>query len=187
MAQNANAIRVGMVLDHQNKLWRVMKTQHTMPGKGGAFIQMELRDVRTGTKLNERFRSSEAIETVELDKKDYQYLYGDSDTVTIMDINSYEQETINRDLIGDQAAYLQEGMNIIVESFEGSPIGVELPETVILEIADTGAVVKGQTAVAGYKPAILSNGVRTSVPPFVATGDKIIVKTIDGSYVERAK
>lgn len=187
MKQNANSIRVGNVIEHQNKLWRVTKTMHTMPGKGGAFVQMELKDAKTGTKMNERFRSSEDIERVRLDQTEYQYLYGDDDTITVMDMTSYEQKTLNKDLLGDMAAFLTDGMMIVIESHDGTPMGVTLPDTVVLEVAETESVVKGQTAASSYKPAILSNGVKTTIPPFIGVGEKIIVKTEDASYVERAK
>ncbi len=187
MKENANSVRVGDVVDLQGKLCRVLRTQHTMPGKGGAFVQMELRDVVNGTKLNERFRSSEGVELIDLDKKNYQYLYGDEDTLTFMDLESYEQMQVGKKLIGDDAVYLHDGMQVKLESYDGKPIGVELPETVILAVAETEAAVKGQTSAASYKPAILENGVRSSVPQFVSIGDKLIIKTEDGSYVERAK
>lgn len=184
---NANSIRVGNVIEHQNKLWRVARTMHTMPGKGGAFVQMELKDVRSGTKLNERFRSSEGVEKVRLDQKDYQYLYAEDDNLTFMDPETYEQIILNKELLGDQFAFLQDGMKIILESYEGSPIGVELPEMVTLEVVDTEAVVKGQTAASSYKPAMLNNGIRVMIPPFIGTGERIVVKTTDSTYFERAK
>ena len=187
MKQNANSVKPGNIIEHQNKLWRVVNTQHTMPGKGGAFVQMELKDVRTGTKLNERFRSSEDLERVRLDQKNFQYLFGDGETVTVMDMENFEQKELNIEIFGDQAPFLQDGMVVIVESHEGSPLGVELPDSVTLEVSETEAVVKGQTAASSNKPAVLENGVKTMVPPFVDAGDKIIVKTADGSYVERAK
>jgi elongation factor P len=187
MTQNANSINPGNVIEHKNKLWRVIKTAHTMPGKGGAFVQMELKDVSSGTKLNERFRSSENIERIRLDQEDFQYLYGDSDTITLMDMTTYEQKEVSIELFGDLAIYLQDGMKVIIESHEGKPLGITLPDTVTLEVTETEAVVKGQTAANSNKPAILDNGVKTMVPPFIEVGEKVIVKTEDGSYVERAK
>lgn len=187
MKQNANSVKPGNILNHQNKLWRVVKTAHTMPGKGGAFVQMELKDVQSGTKLNERFRSNEDVERVRLDQRECQYLYGDTDSVTVMDMTSYEQETLDKEIFGEGALYLKDGMQLMIESHEGKPLGVELPESVALEVVETESVVKGQTAASSNKPATLENGIKTMVPPFIEVGEKIIVKTEDGSYVERAK
>lgn len=188
MKINGNSIRVGMIIEHQNRLWRAVKTQHTMPGKGGAFMQVELKDIREGTKLNERFRSSDTVERVSLEQRDYQYLYSDGNTFTFMDTEIYEQIELSADMIGeDQVPYLQENMTVTIESYEGSPISVQLPNTVVLEIVEADAVVKGQTASSSFKPAILENGVRTLVPPHVASGTRVVINTDDGSYVERAK
>ena len=188
MKINGNAIRPGMVIEHQNRLWRAVKTQHTQPGKGGAYLQVELKDIRDGTKLNERFRSSETVERARLDQKPHQYLFADGDMYTFMDSENYEQISLSGDLIGeDQTVYLQEGMIVNIESFEDSPISVQLPDTVVLEVTEADAVVKGQTASSSYKPAKLENGVKTLVPPHITTGTRIVVNTADGSYVERAK
>ncbi|MDH5749869.1 MAG: elongation factor P [Rhodospirillales bacterium] len=188
MKINGNAIRPGMVIEHQNRLWRAVKTQHTQPGKGGAYLQVELKDIRDGTKLNERFRSSETVERARLDQKPHQYLFADGDMYTFMDSETYEQISLSGDLIGeDQTVYLQEGMIVNIESFEDSPISVQLPDTVVLEVTEADAVVKGQTASSSYKPAKLENGVKTLVPPHITTGTRIVVNTADGSYVERAK
>ncbi|MFQ5784248.1 MAG: elongation factor P [Alphaproteobacteria bacterium] len=187
MKINGNAIRPGMVIEHQGRLWRAVKTAHTQPGKGGAYLQVELKDIRAGTKLNERFRASESVERVRLDEKDYQYLYADGDQLTFMDTETYDQITLPRDMIGDQGVFLQDGMMITVHSYEGEPLSVQLPETVVLEVSETEAVVKGQTAASSYKPAMLDNGVRTMVPPHIETGTRIVVHTTDGSYKERAR
>lgn len=188
MKIDGNAIRPGMVIEHQNRLWRAVKTAHTQPGKGGAYLQVELKDIRDGTKLNERFRSSEKVERVSLSQKEYQFLFADGDMYTFMDSETYEQVTLTADQIGeDQTPYLQDGMTVIIESHEDSPIGVQLPDRVTLEVVETEAVVKGQTASSSYKPAILENGVRTSVPPHVEAGTRVVVNPTDGSYVERAK
>lgn len=186
MKIKGNAVRAGMVLEHNGELWLAVRSHHTMPGKGGAFQQVELKNVRTGSKLNERFRATEDVERVRLDQRPYQYLYGDDDLLTFMDTETYEQIEIERDLVGDGAGYLQDGMVVTVESHEGRPIGVALPETVVLEITETEAVVKGQTAAASYKPAILANGLRIMVPPFVESGTRVVVNTADGSYAKRA-
>ncbi len=188
MKINGNAIRPGNIIEHQGRLWRAVKIQHTQPGKGGAYLQVELKDIRDGTKLNERFRSSETVERVRLDQKQYQFLYGDGDDYTFMDSDSFEQITLNIDFIGEDAAkFLQEGMNVMIESYEDSPIGVELPETVTMRIVEADPVVRGQTAASSYKPAVLENGVRVMVPPHVESGTRVVVNTADATYVERAR
>lgn len=188
MKINGNAIRPGNIIEHQGRLWRAAKIQHTQPGKGGAYLQVELKDIRDGTKLNERFRSSETIERVRLDQKEYQFLFADGDDYTFMDNNTYEQITLNVDLIGeDQAKFLQDGMAVNIESYEESPISVALPETVTMEIVEADAVVKGQTASSSYKPAVLENGVRVMVPPHIESGTRIVVNTADVTYMERAR
>ena len=187
MKINGNAIRPGMVIEHKDRLCRAVKIQHTQPGKGGAYLQVELRDIRDGTKLNERFRSSETVERVRLDQKPYQYLFADGDMLTFMDNETYEQVSINSDLVGEPLPFLQEGMGVTIESYEGSPISIELPESVVMEVTEADPVVKGQTAASSYKPALLENGVRVMVPPHIEMGTRIVVSTADGSYVERAK
>ncbi len=188
MKINGNAIRPGMVIEHQGRLWRAVKIQHTQPGKGGAYLQVELRDIRSGTKLNDRFRSSETVERARLDQKEYQYLFADGDMFTFMDNESYEQITLEREMIGeDQIPFLQESMNVTIESYEEDPIGVQLPDHVILEVTEADAVVKGQTTSSSYKPAMLENGVKTLVPPHIEAGTRIVINTADVSYVERAK
>ncbi|RIK94336.1 MAG: elongation factor P [Proteobacteria bacterium] len=181
-----NAIRPGNVIEHQGGLWKAVKIQHTQPGKGGAYMQVELKNLRDGRKLNERFRSADAVERVRLDQKDYQYLFEADGKYTFMDTETFEQIEIDGELIGEQAAFLQDGMMVIVESYEGEAIGVSLPEFVTLEVVETEPVVKGQTAASSYKPAKLDNGVRTMVPPFINTGDRIIVATADSTYSKRA-
>ena len=187
MKINGNSIRPGNIIEHQGKLWRAVRIQHTQPGKGGAYLQVELKDIRTGTKLNERFRSSETVERVRLDEHPYQFLFASGDEYTFMDQNTFEQITLNGEMIGDPAVFLQEGMIVTLESYEGSPISVELPETVIMQIVEADAVVKGQTASSSYKPAKLENGVRVMVPPHIESGTRIVVNTADSTYVERAK
>jgi elongation factor P len=187
MKINGNSIRPGNIIEHQGRLWRAVKTQHTQPGKGGAYLQVELKDIRDGTKLNERFRSSETVERVRLDEKQYQFLFADGEDYTFMDSESFEQITLNADLIGEPAAFLQEGMTVSVESYEDSPISVSLPETVVMQIVEADPVVKGQTAASSYKPAKLENGVRVMVPPHIESGTRIVVNTADATYVERAK
>ena len=186
MRIQGNAIRPGNVLEHKGGLWRAVKVQHTQPGKGGAYMQVELRNLRDGTKLNERFRASENVERARLDQRPYQYLFSDGERHTFMDNESFEQVEIDSETIGEAAVFLQEGMEVTVESFEGQTIGVELPDQVALEVSETEPVVKGQTAASSYKPALLENGVRSSVPPFIGVGDRVVVSTADGSYVRRA-
>ena len=181
MKINGNAIRPGNVIEHKGGLWRAVKIRHTQPGKGGAYAQVELKNLR-----DERFRSSEDVEKVRLDQKPHQFLFSDGEMLTFMDTDSYEQVSIPADLMGEDAAYLQDGMEVMIDSYEGSVIGVTLPETVTLEVTETEPVVKGQTAASSYKPAKLENGVRTTVPPFVGTGDKVVINTEDGSYARRA-
>ena len=187
MRINGNAIRPGNVVEHKGGLWRAVKISHTQPGKGGAYLQVELRNLLDGSKLNERFRASENVEKVRLDQKDHQFLFGDGDSFTFMDTKTYDQIALNADQLGEQAAYLQDGMTVSIESHEGAVIGDALPEHVTLEVMDTEPVLKGQTAAASYKPAVLENDIRSSVPPFVGVGDKVVVNTEDGSYVKRAE
>jgi len=188
MKINGNAIRPGNVIEHQGRLWRAVRIQHTQPGKGGAYLQVELKDIRGGSKLNERFRSSETVERVRLDQREYQFLYADGDDYTFMDNETYDQITLNVDFVGpDAARFLQDGMTVMIESFEGSPIGVSLPETVIMKVTEADPVVKGQTASSSYKPALLENDVRIMVPPHIEAGTRVVVNTADGSYVGRAK
>ncbi len=187
MRINGNAIRPGNVVEHKGGLWRAVKIAHTQPGKGGAYLQVELRNLRDGSKLNERFRASENVEKVRLDQKEHQFLFGDGDSFTFMDSETYDQVALNSDQLGEQAAYLQDGMAVTIESYEGAIIGVALPEHVVLEVVETEPVLKGQTAAASYKPAVLENDIRSSVPPFVGVGDKIVVNTEDGTYVKRAE
>ncbi|MBE0531512.1 MAG: elongation factor P [Rhodospirillales bacterium] len=188
MKINGNAIRPGMVIEHQGRLWRAVKVQHTQPGKGGAYLQAELKDLRDGTKLNERFRSSETVERVHLEQKEYQFLFTDGDMYTFMDNETFEQISFSAELIGeDQVPFLQEGMAVTVGSHEGQTISITLPDTAIFRIVEADAVVKGQTAASSYKHAILENGVRILVPPHVETGTRVVVNLADRSYVERAK
>ncbi len=188
MKINGNAIRPGNIIEHKDRLWVAVKTQHTKPGKGGAFMQVELKDIQTGTKLNERFRADEMVERVRLEQRQHMYLFTEGDKFTFMDQQNYEQVEIDADLIGEQSVpFLQENMLVDIEFHEGTPLAVSLPDTVIMEITEADAVVKGQTASSSYKPAMLENGQRIMVPPHIATGTRVVVNTDDGSYVERAK
>ena len=187
MKINGNEIRPGNVIEHKGGLWTAVKTQAVKPGKGPAYAQVELKNAIDGTKLNERFRSSETVERVRLEQKDYQFLFADGDMLTFMDSDTYDQIQIPRDLLEERAAFLQDGMKVTVESHEGRPIGVAIPDQVTLEVVEAEPVVKGQTASGSYKPAVLSNGVRTMVPTYITAGTRVVVMTADGSYVERAK
>ena len=187
MKIDGNAIRPGMVISHKDRLLLATRIQHTQPGKGGAYLQVELKDVRDGTKLNERFRSSETVERVRLYDKAYQFLFADADHFTFMDTETYEQISLARHLVGDKACFIQDGMTVTVQSCEDEPIAVSLPETVVLTVEDTQAVVKGQTAASSYKPATLDNGLRVMVPPHIAAGTRVVINTEDSTYRERAR
>ncbi|HUF45936.1 MAG TPA: elongation factor P [Aestuariivirgaceae bacterium] len=187
MKINGNEIKPGNVILHNDQLWVAVRTAHVKPGKGGAFAQVELKNVVNGSKLNERFRSSETVERVRLEQKDYQYLYDQGDTLVFMETETYEQIEMPKDFLGDRAAFLKEGMMVVVDSYEGKPIGVALPDQVTLEVVEADPVVKGQTATSSYKPAVLENGVRILVPPFVAAGERVVVDTNEATYVKRAE
>ncbi len=187
MKINGNAVRPGNVIEHKGRLWRAAKIQHTQPGKGGAYLQVELRDIRDGTKLNERFRASESVERVRLDQRPFQYLYADGEMLTFMDNETYDQVTLHSDMVGEPAVFLQDGMEVTIESYEDDPISVILPDNVVMEIVEADPVVKGQTASSSYKPAKLENGTRIMVPPHIETGTRVVVTTAEGAYVERAK
>ncbi|MEM7694114.1 MAG: elongation factor P [Pseudomonadota bacterium] len=186
MKINGNEIRPGNVLEHQSSLWAAVKVQHVKPGKGGAFAQVELKNLLDGRKLNERFRSADTVERVRLEQKDFQFLYEQGEDLVFMDLNTYEQLELNKDFVGERAAFLQDGMTVTVEMYEEKPIGISLPQHVTLEITEADAVVKGQTASSSYKPAVMENGVKVMVPPFIGAGEKIIVDTGSIEYVKRA-
>ncbi len=187
MKIDGSAIRPGMVLEYNGKLVVVTNIKIGTPGNLRSFNQVEMKDVKTGTKTNYRFGSDEKVDRVQLDQKQYQYLYSEEDMLVFMDTENYEQIHMNKELVGEAIAFLQENMNVMIESYEGEALSVALPETVIMEITDTEPVVKGQTAASSYKPATLTNGVRVLVPPFIESGTRIVVNTVDSSYVERAK
>ncbi len=186
MKINGNEIRPGNVIEHNNSLWVAEKTNAVKPGKGGAFNQVELKNLLDGTKLNERFRASETVEKVRLEQKDFQYLYEQGDMLVFMDNESYEQLELQQDFVGDRAKFLQDGMTVTVELYEEKPIGVSLPDHVTLQITEADPVVKGQTAASSYKPAVMENGVRVMVPPFIEAGERILVDTNEITYIRRA-
>ncbi|MCB9983967.1 MAG: elongation factor P [Rhodospirillales bacterium] len=187
MKVNAITLRSGNVIDYNGKLWVVVKNDIQQPGKGASVAQVEMRDIRTGNKDNVRFRTQETVERVRLEQDDYQYLYEEGGDFIFMHQETFEQIHISRDLVGYPAAFLQEGMIVEIETFEGEPLSVQLPDTVTLEIVEAEPVIKGQTATTSYKPAILTNGEKVMVPPHIESGTRIVVKTEDGAYVERAK
>jgi elongation factor P len=187
MKINAIDIKPGNVLEHQGKLWLVLKRELVQPGKGGAFAQVELRDLRQGNKLNERFRTQESVERVRLDEKEMQFLYADGEHATFMDNDTYEQITVSREMIGEPADFLTEGMICTVMLHEGTPLSVTLPPSVVMRVVEADPVVRGQTASSSYKPGKLENGRRVMLPPFIESGTRIVVSTADGSYIERAK
>ncbi|MEM6489193.1 MAG: elongation factor P [Pseudomonadota bacterium] len=183
---NGNEIRAGNVLEHNGGLWVAVKTDHVKPGKGGAFAQVELKNLRNGSKLNERFRSADKVERVRLEQKDQQFLYETDGMLVFMDQETFEQIELPVDILGDRRPFLQDGMSVVIEYYEEEALNATLPEKVVCTIAETEPVVKGQTAANSYKPATLDNGVRVMVPPFVGQEEKIVVNTETFEYVERA-
>ena len=187
MKQQANLIRAGQVIEHDGNRWTVQKQQIITPGKGGAFIQVEMRDLKSGNKTNERWRTADTVERLTTEEREYTYSYSDGTNLVLMDPQTYEENHVPADLMGDAAPFLQDQMTLTVDLVEGDPVAIRLPSSVTLEVLEADPVVKGQTASSSYKPAKLSNGVRTNVPPFIGPGTRIVVMTEDGSYVERAK
>jgi elongation factor P len=183
---SGSEIRPGTVIEHDGGLWAAVKTNTVKPGKGGAYNQVELRNLIDGTKLNERFRSAETVEQVELEFKDFSFLYEQGDALVFMDTESYEQLELQKDFVGDRAAFLQDGMTVTVRLYEERPIGIALPDQVTLAITEADPVVKGQTAASSYKPAVLENGIRILVPPFIAAGERVVVDTNEITYLRRA-
>jgi elongation factor P len=179
-------IRPGNIIEYEGGIWRAVKIQHTQPGKGGAYMQVEMKNLIDGRKTNIRFRSAETVERVRLDTKDYQFLFADSDMLTFMDKDNYEQISLPRDLLGDAAAFLQDGMDVVMELYNEKPISVQLPDQVEATIVEADAVVKGQTASSSFKPAVLDNGVKVLVPPHITAGTKIVVDVYNREYVRRA-
>jgi elongation factor P len=184
---NGNEIRPGFVLNHQDRLWVAVKVDHVKPGKGGAYAQVELRAILGGTKLNERFRSAETVEQVELEFRDFTFLYEQGDQLVFMDRESYEQVELDKDFVGERAAFLQDGMKITLEMHETTPLGVRFPPNVVLEVIEADPVIKGQTAASSFKSARVANGLKVMVPPFVAVGERIVVDTTEATYLRRAE
>ena len=187
MKQQANQIRPGWVILDNNKQYSVIGIQILQPGKGGAFIQVEMRDVETGLKTQQRWRTVDTVEKLTAEDKDYQYLYAEGDNFVFMDEETFEQITVSKDVLGERALLLQDGMKVIISFVESKPISVSLPKNVICEVVETEPVVKGQTATGSFKPAKLENGIRVMVPQFLSAGEKIVISTDDLTYIERAK
>lgn len=183
---NGNEIRPGNVLEHNDGLWAAVKVDHVKPGKGGAFAQVELRNLRNGSKLNERFRSADKVERVRLEQKDMQFLYEDSGQLIFMDTETYDQVQLDAEILGDRRPFLQDGMTIVVEFYDSEALNASLPQKVTCTVTETEPVVKGQTAANSFKPAVLDNGVRVMIPPFVGEGEAIVVNTETMEYSERA-
>ncbi|WAC24261.1 elongation factor P [Sphingomonas sp. 35-24ZXX] len=179
-------IRPGNILEHEGGIWKVAKIQHTQPGKGGAFMQVEMKNLEDGRKTNIRYRSADTVEKVRLDTKDFQFLFADGDDYVFMDQETYDQITIAAKLLGDEAAFLQDGMQVTLEMYDERPISVQLPDQIEATIVEADAVVKGQTASSSYKPAILDNGVRVMVPPHISSGTRIVVDVYAKEYVRKA-
>ena len=187
MKVNGNTIKPGNVIEHKNGLWVAVKTSHVKPGKGGAFAQIELRNLKDGTKLNERFRSSENIEKVILEEISHVFLYREDENLIFMNNKTFEQISINKSMIGDQSAFLQDSMDVIINTYNNEVVSVNMPDSCIEEVIEADAVIKGQTVSSSFKPAILSNGIKVMVPGHIEVGSKIIVRPSDSSYIEKAK
>lgn len=187
MKQQANLIRVGWIIEHSGRQWTVMNTQITKPGKGGAYIQVEMRDINSGNKTNERFRTVDTVEKLTSETIDCQFLYSEGGKLFFMNKETFDQIELPVEIMGTSVGYLQDNMEVTMNTIEGRPVSVDLPTNVILTIVETDPYIKGQTVTTSYKPAIMDNGMRVLIPPFVTTGEKIVVATADTSYVERAK
>ena len=185
MKINANEIRVGMLIEYKNDLWQVLKTQHVKPGKGGAFAQIEMKNVNKNTKLNERFRSNETVEKASLDETNFNFLYEDETNYFFMNAKSFEQIDIKKELVGEKGKLLSENLEVIVSFYNENPLTLQLPNQVTCTIEATDVALKGQTVSSSYKPATLDNGIKIQVPPFIESGDKIIVDTRTIEYVKK--
>jgi elongation factor P len=185
MKINAGEIRVGMLLEYKNDLWQVLKTQHVKPGKGGAFAQVEMKSVNKNTKLNERFRSTENVEKASLDEIKHNYLYEDESNYIFMDPKTFDQIEINKQIVGEKGKLLTENIEVNISIYNDSPVSIELPNQIKCKISSTDAALKGQTVSSSYKPAVLSNGVKIQVPPFIEVGDEIIIDTRTIEYIKK--
>ena len=186
MKINGNSVKPGMIVEHKNDLWVVTKSQSVKPGKGGAFNQVEMKSLKNGSKLNERFRASEEVERVRVDEEKFQYLYQQDDKLIFMNLTDYEQMELDLEFVGEKIKLLRENDEVILEMYDQKPIGMQLPNTLVFEVSETEAVVKGQTAASSSKPAVLENGLRVMVPPFIEQGEKVVINTEDLTYLKRA-
>ncbi|MBM3569191.1 MAG: elongation factor P [Alphaproteobacteria bacterium] len=188
MKVNANTLRAGHVVDKDGKLFVVLKSQIITPGKGASVVQVDMRGIKDGVKTSERFRTQETVERAQLEDRDFTFLYPEGEAMFVfMDVETYEQIHVGKDVVGEGHDFLQDGMPVTLRLFEGQAVSCELPQTVTLDVVEADRAMKGQTAASSYKPAKLSNGRRVMVPPFIEIGDKVVVKTEDASYLERAK
>lgn len=187
MKVQANTLRPGHVIEHQGRQYAIVKYDLILPGKGNAFIAVDMRDVQTGVKTNERWRTADTVEKLTTDERACTLLFTEGDLMTLMDTETYEQFTVPQEMAGDAAVFLTDGMEVMVDRVEGTPVGVRPPQQVTLTVAEADAVVKGQTASSSYKPAVMENGVKVMVPPHIEAGTRIVVSTADSTYVERAK
>ena len=185
MKIDASEIRVGMLLEYKNDLWQVLKTQHVKPGKGGAFAQVEMKSVHKNTKLNERFRSNETVEKAEIDEKKFNFLYIDGENCHFMDNKTFEQIEISKSITGEKYKLLKENLEVSISFMEEKPISIDFPNNIECTIESTDAAIKNQTASSSYKPALLDCGIKIDVPPFIESGEKIIVDTRTLEYVKR--
>ena len=185
MKSNAGEIRVVMLLEYKNDLWQVLKTQHVKPGKGGAFAQVEMKSVGKNTKLNERFRSSETVEKASLEETDFNYLYNDESNYIFMNPKTYDQIEIKKDIVGEKGKLMTENLDVSVSFYNDKPISVELPNQVTCKIETTDVALKGQTVSSSYKPATLDNGLNIQVPPFIESGDEVIIDTRTFEYIKK--
>jgi elongation factor P len=183
----ASSLRKGNIVDQDGKLYVILSAENIHPGKGTPVTQLDMRRISDGVKISERYRTTEQVERAFVEDRDYNYLYKDAEGFHFMNAENFDQVAVPDDILGDHAAYLQEGMSCVISMHQGVPVSIELPQRVTLEIVDTEPTMKGQTASSSYKPAMLSNGQRTMVPPHISAGTRVVIMTTDGSYVERAK
>ncbi len=185
MKINANEIRVGMLIEYKSDLWEVVKIQHVKPGKGGAFNQVEMKSINSGTKINERFRSSESVEKATVEEDKFSFIYKDKEEFVFMNSKSYEQVTVGKNIIGEKEKMLSENLEVVISFYDEKPIQIELPNQINSEVKETEMAIKGQTVSSSYKPAILNNGLKIQVPPFINIGDKIIIDTRTLEYLKK--
>ena len=185
MKINANEIRVGMLIEYKSDLWEVLKIQHVKPGKGGAFNQVEMKSINSGTKINERFRSSESVEKATVEEEKFSFIYKDKEEFVFMNSKSYEQVTVGKNVIGEKEKMLSENLEVVISFYDEKPIQIELPNQINSEVKETEMAIKGQTVSSSYKPAILNNGLKIQVPPFINIGDKIIIDTRTLEYLKK--